>query len=1369
MKFFSKRFISFSCLFGLTFLIQGQELGFALPQFQNDPLQNDPLQNEEAGESPFENHVEKVAIVMFQRNNKAVILTVEPQAFDHTVFDFDIDSVYKLLTRKLAGSNKLKMKTYSADEFYALIKDGTPLSDFKKIFVVVPNTWIGKSSTGLEKENIIQLRDNRLFSFSSDEIEGFVYHYYVHPQTNVETNLQTEDEQEVNRGENTSDPSSYYYEMAQKEGEKEHFSDLSEGSGRFEKENSEEIGDINKLLPPPNRNYGSLGVQGVPVDSLMGSDGQVSDELEETRGIYERATKALFTQGHFTQAHLAQENDLAMTTSAYGGTSSSTTTTPTLTTPTLTTPTTTTPTTSKTTTKTTPEKKAETPVQPPKINTNFHTIPLQEYQGEEPLSPIITTDRSITVPITPESGTYRQQEPSSKQESSQQRSSTQQRPSYIGMPPEAANRASESRAETPEKATPEKATPEKALSTPLERGPTTVPSAQIPASNVQAATPSPAAVTPSAAAIPSAEKQIPQTPLTPTNVIPTSVSPPNASAPLQALPQAPQQLAPQQLTPVQIISPQQNIVPTPLSPTPLVPTTQQIPPSGQNVTPQPPSPQPQNINAQNPNAQTLPNVTIINEPQEPVEPQVQTPVSAEPQDVLINFNNVSIIEYLGFISKLTGKNFVFDEADLNFNVTIVSNEPTTINNVMTALLQALRVQGLGLMEVGNNLIIHRNRKVNSPADVVVGTHARANSEIVTQIFRLTNSDPTKMADIIRPMLSDMALVAPIPETGHLLVTDLTANVNKISDLISNLDSSRSGFEIGRYVIQSTTLDTTVELAKQIMGPIAQGKTLIFTPDPATNSVFVVSTPYLLQRTLGVLEQIDVQQGVTTVFPENLRMQGRTPESITLPNGAVLTGGVRQPDGSILYPGGFSVDANGNLRDSKGNLITQINPEAKLGIGKEATATQVGRAEPILFKIIKLRNRKGDKLSTSFQSIGASLASSVGAQTNNIPLNNLIAALNSVQWIDTTNSLVFSGTQRVLEDIEQLVIKLDIPIRQVLIEMLILDTTITDSLNYGVEWGARFSQPDVAGAESFLGTATSPLNTVLNNINNVDPRNTGQLINVNNLDASGLAQQNGFSLGIIGRNLVRGSFIFPTIGALVQILHTDGNTNIVMNPKIIVEENATAEIFVGFNIPFQGQTVVNDLGVILTQNFEYRDVGTRLKVTPTISADDIITLEIEEEVSDLVTVIPLIQSAGGGVTTATGLVSVTSATSSNTTSKQTTTTRVHLPDGYFVILSGMMKDENITNNQQIPCLGGLPLIGGLFKQDNLVDDKRNLMLFIRPLIVENDEIHHQTKREQDMWREKTRIKNREDYEVEEALEFFNLKHYCDPNRFPEYNY
>jgi type III secretion protein C len=130
-------------------------------------------------------------------------------------------------------------------------------------------------------------------------------------------------------------------------------------------------------------------------------------------------------------------------------------------------------------------------------------------------------------------------------------------------------------------------------------------------------------------------------------------------------------------------------------------------------------------------------------------------------------------------------------------------------------------------------------------------------------------------------------------------------------------------------------------------------------------------------------------------------------------------------------------------------------------------------------------------------------------------------------------------------------------------MLLLDTTIDESLNYGVNWGARFDNGNTAGAEAFLSSnnaLSAALDTAIPNVG---------------IDVTQLARAVGYNLGIVGRNITRCGVEFSSIGALVSALHDKNKDDIILNPKILVEDNATAEIFVGINAPFKTQSIAND--------------------------------------------------------------------------------------------------------------------------------------------------------------------------------------------------
>lgn len=768
-------------------------------------------------------------------------------------------------------------------------------------------------------------------------------------------------------------------------------------------------------------------------------------------------------------------------------------------------------------------------------------------------------------------------------------------------------------------------------------------------------------------------------------------------------------------------------------------------------------------------------------------------VPATPKTILINFNNVNIIEYIRFISRITNRNFVFDENDLQFNVTIVSEEPATLENIMTALLQELRIHDLSLLEQGQNLIIHKNPKVGVVSKVVADNLPPippVNAELITQVFSLNTIPADKAALIIKHMVSDKALVDVLKETNHLIITDLSANVFEINRLLKSLDSPQSGAVIGQYVVRNSFIDALIQLGEQIMRPIAEEQPLIFVPHAAANSIFIVSNPYLVERTISILQYLDQNQGTTQILnPSELQFTGglAAGQGAGAAAGAVTGGaaggaaaatqgqwrlnnqgnwefvpstlpGVQvdktkppqgrwivDPQGNWFFQPGEAAEAGAKtpdgkwILDPKGIWVFQlapgksISPETLTRNVRYSSQLPVGHIERTQFSIYKLRYRNGDQIAKALSLIGQSLQQSGTSNTD------LVATINSIQWLESSNSMVFSGTAESVEKVKNLIAEVDTPLRQVFLEMLILSASLDDTYTFSVNPGARFGGGQVSGSEAFLSGASSlpPALATADIVGGV-PLTAGPY-------AGNTILTEEFGLGVIGQHLSFNGQLYATLGLLVRALHTKATINVILNPKILTEDNSPAEIFVGTNTQFPTQSISNDLGSIVTQNFEFRDVGTRLKVTPLIGNDDTITLQIEEEVSSIVS---------GGTQQISNL---SNQVIGPTTDVSRTTTRVHLPNKYFLIISGVLRNEVDRTRIQMPCLGGVPVLGAMFSDKDTEDHKRNLLIFIRPEIIDTQEqIDNLTRHQQDVFRVSNRSRDMWKVETSEGLDLMNLE-------------
>ena len=319
--------------------------------------------------------------------------------------------------------------------------------------------------------------------------------------------------------------------------------------------------------------------------------------------------------------------------------------------------------------------------------------------------------------------------------------------------------------------------------------------------------------------------------------------------------------------------------------------------------------------------------------------------------------------------------------------------------------------------------------------------------------------------------------------------------------------------------------------------------------------------------------------------------------------------------------------------------------------------------PERFAVHKLQHHSGEEIVQSLQKIGVS-------NTRHI----LHDVVNSLQWIRSSNSLLFSGSEEQISCMEKLITSLDKPLAQVFIEVLVIATDTKESLEFGLEW---------SGKGSFNQAGNQQMPTSIN----------------------GSSGNHPFNLSVIGDLLFYRGTSFFSISALVSALEQNRKSSIVLNQKILSQDHKHSKIFVGDNIPFTGsyvQTVGSSQQT--TANIEYRDIGVLLEITPLIGENGIVTLEIRQEISEASPHHMHTQGEIGGIQT----------------TKTNMSTSVHVPDKHFLVLSGMMRNAQTSQKRGLPCLGSLPWIGALFSKEETSSEKRNILIFVCPHIIQSME-------------------------------------------------
>lgn len=301
----------------------------------------------------------------------------------------------------------------------------------------------------------------------------------------------------------------------------------------------------------------------------------------------------------------------------------------------------------------------------------------------------------------------------------------------------------------------------------------------------------------------------------------------------------------------------------------------------------------------------------------------------------------------------------------------------------------------------------------------------------------------------------------------------------------------------------------------------------------------------------------------------------------------------------------------------------------------------------------------------------------------------------------TNSLLISAPPEDMKEIRRIVEEIDTYRPQVLVEAAIIEMTLDNSQTLGVEWltggskdGTRIIGGSIIGTDPTSGAALIPLASGI----------AGATTSGGTAASALGALKPGLNIGIIGQAITFGGVTFPNVQAFVQAVASDQKTNVLSTPQLLTLNNEEAEVLVGSNVPYTTSVRLDSAGNPIT-NFDYRDVGVKLKVKPYINKDGLVYLNIFTEVTN---VISTAATVGSGTQTA------------PTTTKRSTKTTVGVKDAQTVVISGIISGQSLERDQGIPYLRSIPILGRLFGFNNKSATHTNLLIFLTPRIIYDSE-------------------------------------------------
>ncbi len=394
--------------------------------------------------------------------------------------------------------------------------------------------------------------------------------------------------------------------------------------------------------------------------------------------------------------------------------------------------------------------------------------------------------------------------------------------------------------------------------------------------------------------------------------------------------------------------------------------------------------------------------------------------------------------------------------------------------------------------------------------------------------------------------------------------------------------------------------------------------------------------------------------------------------------------VPQPSVSIRWENVTAAQALGAMLGTY-NLQLVEDPKSKIA---RVAVKDPAAPDPLVTKVIQLKWASPTNIMVALQSSLTDKRSKVIADVR-------------------TSQVVALATEKELVGLDELVEKLDTMTKQVLIEARLLETSMNPSTKKGVDWSGTLANQNVTfGNNALPGVKPTDPTTALDQNGNpvAVPGTPGTIGGI-------------LSDPMLLMSLSKGSVFSPAtaflnadgVSAVISFLNKYAEAKVISTPRTVTLDNEPAKIEVTRASPIITVTP----GTVQTaggSSIQYTNLGVILNVTPRISANDYINLKVMPEVSRIFDTVRKTVSVGTGQ----------GVYEADEYDIRRIETRVLIPSGNTLVLGGLVQDDIRSGNVKVPILGDIPVLGYLFRSDSKARQKSNLLVFLTPTIVQDED-------------------------------------------------
>lgn len=693
----------------------------------------------------------------------------------------------------------------------------------------------------------------------------------------------------------------------------------------------------------------------------------------------------------------------------------------------------------------------------------------------------------------------------------------------------------------------------------------------------------------------------------------------------------------------------------------------------------------------------------------------------------MNFDNAdvqSVVKFLSMISKIP----VIIDPDLKGNISIACSRGMSLPESYEVISAALHVRGFAMVGGLQSKVITvmpLKRAILDGTGVdsgkKLGDHGDGQG-LISQVIPLDYAYSDTLRDQLKPLISsDMASIVSIPSTNTLIITDDVANIKRLMDIIKNIDVDSTGqicvevypCKYGNSDNLASSLNALFQV-KGANGAAAQGQgghmgrqmnpgdaggqggqagtslgdargQVTVVADTRTNRIIISGTKERIKMVVEVAKQLDVDtESEVKVKCFALRYADASATADQ------LNSMFEQPQGSSsgtsnrpwFFGGGENIQSssyaglkrNVVVADVRTNSVivtaTDQNMKSFESVIQQLDApkvlSEVTRVYPLKYA---LASNLATVLTTLFKGSNSSTSSSgrfgfasifgLGNSSSSSSTSPLVQLQQiTVVAEPKTNSLLVTGPPSAAALMDDIIPRLDKRTAQVFIEVAIVDVTLSKENQFGVEWNWSDVKSSSKGQSGSTDFGQADLMT-------------------------------GLKYSILNNNLQ----------ALLHALQTRSDVKVLSTPTVTTADNVEAKISIGQNVPYASSSTVTSGGNTIT-SVAFQPVAITLTVTPHVNgASDVIGLDVDQAINEII---------GTNTDLNAPIVAARQATTS-----------VTVRDGQTIVIGGIIQDRKSKTMKGVPILSSIPLIGSLFKSQDNVNEKTELMVFLTPRILLND--------------------------------------------------